>query len=79
MMDTQSISEMFTALGDPAHDGAGFAFTNAALKQEFGDMDALPKPAYEHAIFVDGVTDHYLVLRPTEGTYGEFGAMQRVR
>lgn len=81
---SQDIHRDFAALGD-AHDPTGrcFYFTAETFLKEFGgEVQKLPRPDYEHRIFRDGFSGHYLVVCPTaEGKWwGNHAAVfERIR
>lgn len=62
-MTPNEITEMFARLGDPDGIGKAFAITrDASLSVE--DVSALPKPDYDHQIWLDDITKNFIVVRP---------------
>ena len=63
----KTVEQMYAELGKPEHVGQGFAITVKCLQAEFGgnveNVLAVPAPDYDHALFVDEVTDNILVIR----------------
>ncbi len=54
--------------------------TPSMVKDEFGDVDGIPRPAYEHRLVRDPVTDNFMVMRPdASGRYRYEGWWQVIR
>lgn len=77
-----SISAAFARLGDDDSAGLAFAVSQVALGEECGgSLENLPRPAYDHGIWIDPASSNYIVLRPeTDGSYHPVvGNWRRVR
>ena len=61
-----STAAAFAKLGRPEHIGHAFAITRLGVKEEGGVATLLKanRPAYEHRIYVDPMTDNLIVVRP---------------
>ncbi len=61
-----TVAEQFVKLGQKPRQwpGSAFAFTKQALQDEFGgDWGRVPKPDYGHRIYLDPISDNFLVIR----------------
>lgn len=70
----QEMADSFANLGKPEHLGMAFAITRHGIDCNFKSVEALmkvlPRPDYEHGIWLDEVTDNLLVIRPNaDGVY----------
>lgn len=58
-------------LGKPPNVGMCFAITACDMEDEYqGDLSKIPRPGYDHGIWLDTRTDNYLVARPNRN--GEY-------
>ena len=66
-----NIAEHFNVLGEPGREGYAFAITRVALGEECGgNLEKLPRPAYAHGIWLDEVTENFVVVRANaDGSY----------
>ena len=66
-MSPGSLERTYAELGKPEHVGQGFAITAKNFQAEFGgeveNVLAVPAPDYDHALFMDEITDNILVIR----------------
>jgi hypothetical protein len=81
-----STTETFANLGKPEHAGMCFAITHRYLRETWGGdaakmLEGLPRPDYDHRIYLDQLTDNYIVMRPdNDGAYKpeEIGAQLKL-
>ena len=69
-----TVEKLYAELGKPGRVGQGFAITVKCFQEVYGgkveNVLAIPAPDYDHAIFMDVVTDNLLVVRPhADGEY----------
>lgn len=63
-------ADPFVELAKPEHAGHVFAIARIAFVEEYrNDIEKVPKPDCEHAIFLDLFSDTYIVARPANGSY----------
>lgn len=66
----EALQQTFEALGRPESTGLAFAITRKAANELGLTIDTLPRPDYEHRIWLDRLTDNFIVARPdANGVY----------
>ncbi len=65
------LEKQFERLGDDGGVGMAFAISRVALGEDYaGNLENLPRPAYDHGIWLDPGTGNYIVLRAeTDGGF----------